>query len=140
MGNFVNKLPRGIGRYKGKFPLKCFNCGKIGHFYTNFPQKGYRGMSNQNKYQFKGRMMTKQNFYSKADDEVSDFDEDEENSDLDRNEIMFLAMENQLQHEESNEETAVVDLEVELVAALEKIENLRDINKKQTREYVTAKR
>ena len=97
-------------------------------------------MTNQNKYQFKGRMMKKQNLYSKADDEVSNFDEDEENSDLDRNEIMFLAMENQLQHEESNEETAVVDLEVELVAALEEIENLRDINKKQTREYVTAKR
>ena len=84
--------------------------------------------------------MKKQNFYSKADDEVSDFDEDEENSDLDRNEILFLAMENQHHHEEPNEETTVVDLEAELVAALEEIENLRDINKKQTREYVIAKR
>ena len=26
MENFVNKLPRGTGRYKGKLPLKCFNC------------------------------------------------------------------------------------------------------------------
>ena len=97
-------------------------------------------MTNQNKYQFKGKMMKKQNLYSKADDEVSDFDEDEENSDLDRNEILFLEMENQHHHEESNEKTTVVDLEAELVAALEEIENLRDINKKQTREYVTAKR
>ena len=53
---------------------------------------------------------------------------------------MFLAMENQHHHEESNEETTVVDLEAELVAALEEIENLRDINKKKTREYVTTKR
>ena len=30
--NFVNKLPREIGRYKGKLPLKCFNCVKIRHF------------------------------------------------------------------------------------------------------------
>ena len=140
MANFVNKLPRGTGRYKGRLPLKCFNCGKIRHFAAKCPHKGYRGMSNQNKYQFKGRMMTKQNFYSKADDEVSDFDEDEENSDLDIIEILFLAMENQHHHEESNEETTVVDLEAELVTDLEEIENLRDINKKQTREYVTAKR
>ena len=66
-------------------------------------------------------MMKKQNLYFKADDEVSDFDEDEENSDLEKNEIMFLAMENQHHHEESNEETIVVDLEAELVASLEEI-------------------
>ena len=58
-------------------------------------------MSNQNKNHFKGRMMKKQNFYSKADDEVSEFDEDEGNSDLEKNEILFLAMENQHHHEES---------------------------------------
>ena len=35
--NFVNKLPRGTGRYKGKLPLKCFNHGKIGHFASKCP-------------------------------------------------------------------------------------------------------
>ena len=25
-------LPRGSGKYKGKLPLKCFSCGKIGHY------------------------------------------------------------------------------------------------------------
>ena len=29
---FINKLERGTGKYKGKLPLKCFNCGRIGHF------------------------------------------------------------------------------------------------------------
>jgi hypothetical protein len=30
--NFVRRLITGSGKYKGKFPFKCFNCGKIGHF------------------------------------------------------------------------------------------------------------
>ena len=30
--NFVRKLKRGHGKYKGKFPFKCFKCGRIGHF------------------------------------------------------------------------------------------------------------
>ena len=29
---FINKIERGTGKYKGKSPLKCFNCGRIGHF------------------------------------------------------------------------------------------------------------
>ena len=29
---FINKLDRGNRKYKGKLPLKCFNCGRIGHF------------------------------------------------------------------------------------------------------------
>ena len=59
-------------------------------------------MTNQNKYQSKGRMMKNQNRYSKADDEESDFEEDEENFDVDRNEILFLAMEDQHHHGEKS--------------------------------------
>ena len=29
---FICKLEKGTGKYKGKLPLKCFNCGRIGHF------------------------------------------------------------------------------------------------------------
>ena len=29
---FINKLERRTRKYKGKLPLKCFNCGMIGHF------------------------------------------------------------------------------------------------------------
>ena len=28
----IKKLEKGIGKYKGKLPLKCFDCGRIGHF------------------------------------------------------------------------------------------------------------
>ena len=30
--NFVKKLQKGSGKYKGKLPFKCFNCGRIGYF------------------------------------------------------------------------------------------------------------
>jgi hypothetical protein len=33
----VRKLKKGYGKYKGKLPFKCFNCGKVGHFLTKCP-------------------------------------------------------------------------------------------------------
>jgi hypothetical protein len=30
-------LKRGTNKYKGILPLKCFNCGKIGHFANKCP-------------------------------------------------------------------------------------------------------
>jgi hypothetical protein len=35
--NFIKKLKKGTGKYKGKIPLICFNCGKAGHFSNKFP-------------------------------------------------------------------------------------------------------
>jgi hypothetical protein len=37
--NFVRRLKKGLGKYKGKLPFKCFNCCKIGHFANKFPHK-----------------------------------------------------------------------------------------------------
>jgi hypothetical protein len=36
---FVKRLKKGSGKYKGKLPFKCFNCGRIGHFEINVPTK-----------------------------------------------------------------------------------------------------
>jgi hypothetical protein len=34
---FVRRLKKGLGKYKCKFPFKCFNRGKIGHFSSKCP-------------------------------------------------------------------------------------------------------
>jgi hypothetical protein len=31
--NFIKKLQKGFGKYKAKLPFKCFNCGRIRHFF-----------------------------------------------------------------------------------------------------------
>jgi hypothetical protein len=34
---FIKKLKKWIIKYKGKFPLICFNCGKFGNFVNKCP-------------------------------------------------------------------------------------------------------
>ena len=36
---FVKKLQLGIGRFRGKLPFKCFECGRVGHYAAKCPKK-----------------------------------------------------------------------------------------------------
>jgi hypothetical protein len=35
--NFIKKIKKGSGKYKGKLSFKCFNCGKVVHFASKCP-------------------------------------------------------------------------------------------------------
>jgi len=51
--NFVRKLKKGKGKYKGKLPLKCFNCDGVRHFVVKYPIKG-KNENNDESYKEKG--------------------------------------------------------------------------------------
>lgn len=35
----AKRLPKGVGKYEGKLPLKCFSCNKMGHFSSRCPKR-----------------------------------------------------------------------------------------------------
>jgi hypothetical protein len=77
IANFVRRFQKGSGRYKGKSPLKCFNCGRIGHIVENC-------------YYKKRSLNNKKSFYSKDDDISSDESDEEDN---DGGEVLFITQE-----------------------------------------------
>lgn len=36
---FIRGLDRCTGKYKGKLPFKCFNCGRVGKYASKLPHK-----------------------------------------------------------------------------------------------------
>ena len=45
---FVIRLNKGTGKYKGKLPLKYFNCVRIGHFLISVPTQNKRRVTMNN--------------------------------------------------------------------------------------------
>jgi hypothetical protein len=90
--NFVRRFQKGNGRYKGKSPLKCFNCGRIGHIVENY-------------YYKKRSLNNKKSFYSK-DDAISLDESDEEEND--GGEVLFITQENQDDDHKSSKEEEII--------------------------------
>jgi hypothetical protein len=92
--NFIRRLQKGSGRYKGKSPLKCFNCGRIGHIVEKC-------------YYKKRSLNNKKIFYSKDDDIPSDESDEEDN---DGGEVLFIIQETQDDdHKNSKEEEIICE-------------------------------
>ena len=86
VANFVKRMNKETdGRYRGKFPLICFNFDGIGHFSNKCPYKKKRNDEgySKDKQTYKGKRTTKKvfkkNFFTKEDISLSDEDEVSEN-------------------------------------------------------------
>ena len=103
----MRKLKRVISKFKGRIPLKCSDCDKIGHFASKCPYvKGLESdeeeetLKKENKHQKinKGKFLKKKNLYSKEDSSSSD----EDDSDNDSRKVLFMAFEENIEINEDN--------------------------------------
>jgi hypothetical protein len=92
ISNFVIRFQKGSGIYKGKYPLKCFNCDRIRHIVENY-------------YYKKRSINNKKSFYSK-DDDISSNEGDEE--DNDRGEVLFITKKTQDDDHKSSKEEEII--------------------------------
>jgi len=109
----VRRLKKGSGKYQGKLPFKCFNCGKIVHFASKCPHKKKdHNSDDENKYKFK-KYSKKKSLCAKNDDSSEDIDNDSSYEEK-VNDFMLMTM-GDLDDEHTwgdmNDEEVVVDME-----------------------------
>ena len=96
--NFINKLKKGTGKYKGKIPLICLNCGKIGHFANKCPY--HKQEEGDNKITFKNKKKrntnNKKKFYKKKKTFFTQEDNSSsEDNEEDEPELLFMGIKTQ---------------------------------------------
>jgi len=76
--NFVKNLQRGVGRFCGKLPFKCFACGRVGHYAAKNPHKDKIDKGKEPVRWNKKQNVTKKSYYTHEDsDGLSNSDENE---------------------------------------------------------------
>ena len=130
---FVRRLKKRSRKYQGKLPFKCFSCCKIGHFASKCPhQKKDENSDDEKKYKFK-KYSKKKSLCANNDDSSEDIDSDSSCEDK-VNDFMLMAMgdfDDEHTGGEMDDEEDVVDMEGELISALEEIDRLRCNKRKQ---------
>jgi hypothetical protein len=130
---FVRRLKKGLGKYKGKLPFECFNCGKIGHFVNKFPHKR-KDQTYDDEEKHKHINFFKENNFKKKilcvnnDDDPSDDGDNDSTIEDKLNDFILMAKEdydNKITGSDANEEEVLIGLEGELISALEEIDRLR---------------
>jgi hypothetical protein len=58
----VRRLKKGLGKYQGKFPFKCFNYVNIGHFASKCPHKK-KDQNSEGKKKYKSKRFGKKQNY-----------------------------------------------------------------------------
>jgi hypothetical protein len=139
---FVRRLKKGSGKYQGKLPFKCFNCGKIGHFSSKCPhQKKDQNFDDEKKYKFK-KYSKKKSLCANNDNSSEDTDSDSSCEDK-VNDFMLMDKEdydNKSTGNDDNDEEDVVDMEGEMISALEEIDRLRIKNRKKKQLLIQFKK
>jgi rubrerythrin len=122
----VRRLKKGLGKYQGKIPFKCFNCGNIGHFESKCPHKK-KDQNSQGEEKYKSKIFgKKKSLCVNNDDSSGDIDSGSSCEDK-INEFMLMAKEdydNKIIGSDANDEEVMVDMEGELISALEEIDRL----------------
>jgi hypothetical protein len=137
--NFVRRPKKGSGKYKGKLPFKCFNYGKIGHFASKCPHKR-KDQTYDDEDKHKHKKVYKENKFKKKslcvnnDDDPSDVESTDSSIEDKINDIMIIALEYLNIEDIGSDFTdceAIIDLEGELVSAMEEIDRLREKKRNQ---------
>jgi hypothetical protein len=124
---FVRRLKKGSDKYKGKFPFKFFNRGKIGHFAYKCPHKN-KDQNSEREEKYKSKIFDKKKSLCVNNDDSSEDTYSDSSCEDKVNDFMFMAKEdydNKIIGSDDDDDEFVVDLDGDFISVLEEIDRLR---------------